>query len=76
MGHPQTDVPQDFVRALVKLQGDCGVADLKMSDYGFTKDECMTLAIGARAMQGGLYAANPCEVTDEDIAGIFERSFR
>ena len=75
MGHPQTDDPQDFVRALVKLQEDCGVANLKMSDYGFTKDECMTLAAGARAMQGRLYAANPCEVTDEDIAGIFERSF-
>ena len=76
MGYLETNDPQDFVRALVKLQEDCGVADLKMSDYGFTKDECMTLAVGARAMQGGLYASNPCEVTDEDIAGIFERSFR
>lgn len=76
MGYPESQDPQDFVRALVKLQEDCGVADLKMSDYGFTKDECMTLAKAARDLQGGLYAANPCETTDEDIAGIFERSYK
>lgn len=76
MGYPESNDPQDFIRALVKLQEDCGVADLKMSEYGFSKDECMTLAICARKTMGGLYGANPCETTDEDIAGIFERSFK
>lgn len=76
MGYPESNDPEDFVRALVKLQEDCDVADLKMSEYGFSKDECMTLAICARKTMGGLYGANPCEVTDEDIAGIFERSFK
>lgn len=76
MGVEQPASAQAFVDALVKLQEACGVADLKMSDYGFTKDECMTLAINARETMGGLYPANPCEMTDEDVAGIFERSFR
>ena len=76
MGYPQSNNPQDFVTALVELQKACGVADLKMSDYGFEKSECMTLAKAARNLQGGLYEANPCETSDEDIAGIFERSFR
>ena len=76
MGYPESNDPQDFVKALVKLQEDCRVADLKMSDYGFDKSECMTLAKAARALQGGLYAANPCETSDEDIAGIFERSYK
>ena len=76
MGYPHSKDPQDFIRALVKLQEDCGVADLKMSDYGFTKDECMTLAKCSRDTMGGLYAANPCEVSDEAIAGIFERSYQ
>ena len=76
MGVEDPKSPQDFVDALVQLQRDCGVDDLKMSDYGFTKEECMTLAINARETMGGLYAANPCEMTDEDVAGIFERSFK
>ena len=76
MGVENPTKPQDFVDALVELQKACGVDDLKMSGYGFTKEECMTLAKNARETMGGLYAANPCEVTDEDIAGIFERSFK
>ena len=76
MGVENPTSPQDFIDALMQLQKDCGVDDLKMSDYGFTKDECMTLAVNARETMGGLYAANPCEMTDEDVAGIFKRSFR
>ena len=76
MGVENSSSPQDFVTALVKLQKDCGVDNLKMSEYGFDKSECMLLAQNARKTMGGLYAANPCEVTDEDIAGIFERSYR
>ena len=76
MGIENAGKPEDFITALVKLQEDCGVADLKMSDYGFTPDESMTLAKGARSMQGGLFLANPCEMTDEDCAGIFDKSYR
>lgn len=76
MGNKDADKPQDFIDALLKLQKDCGVDNLHLSDYGFTKDECLTIAQGARSMQGGLYEANPCQVTDEDMAGILERSFR
>lgn len=76
MGVENPKSPQDFVDALVALQKACGVDDLKMSEYGFTKDECMTLAKNARETMGGLYPANPCEMTDEDVAGIFERSFK
>lgn len=76
MGMEKADKPEDFITALIKLQEDCGVANLKMSDYDFTPDEFMTLAKGARSMQGGLFLSNPCEMTDEDCAGIFEKSYR
>lgn len=76
MGIPDADKPEDFVTALVKLQQDCGVADLKMSDYGIQKEECMTLAVNARETMGGLFLANPCEMNDEDCAGVFEKAYR
>lgn len=75
MGIINADKPDDFITALVNLQKDCGVDDLKMSDFGFIPDEVMTLAKGARSMQGGLFVANPCELTDEDCASIFEKSY-
>lgn len=76
MGIDNADQPEDFIAALVKLQEDCDAADLKMSDYGFKPEESMTLSKGARSMQGGLFAANPCEMTDEDCANIFDKSYR
>ena len=76
MGMPEADKAEDFLTALIQLQKDCGVADLKMSDYGFTKDECMTLAVNARETMGGLFLANPCEMSDEECAGIFEKAYR
>ena len=76
MGMPEADKAEDFLTALVQLQKDCGVADLKMSDYGFAKDGSMTLAVNARETMGGLFLANPCEMSDEECAGIFEKSYR
>ena len=52
------------------------MAGLKMSDYGFAPGESMTLAKGARAMQGGLFSANPCDMSDEDCAAVFDKSYR
>lgn len=74
MGIPNADKPEDFITALVQLQKDCGVDDLKMNDYGFSPDEFMTLAVNARETMGGLFLANPCEMSDEECAGIFEKS--
>ncbi|MGI5905227.1 MAG: iron-containing alcohol dehydrogenase [Candidatus Pararuminococcus gallinarum] len=76
MGIPDADKPEDFITALLQLQKDCGVGDLKMSDYGITADECMTLAVNARETMGGLFLANPCPMSDEECAGIFEKAYR
>ena len=76
MGMPEADKPEDFLTALIALQNACGVDDLKMSDYGIQKDECMTLAVNARETMGGLFIANPCEMTDKDCAGVFEKAYR
>lgn len=76
MGIKDANKPEDFITALVSLQEACGVADLKMSDYGIEKSESMTLAINARETMGGLFLANPCELNDEACAGIFEKSYK
>lgn len=76
MGIENATKPEDFLTALQKLQEDCFVADLKMSDYGIKKDECMTLAINAKETMGGLFAADRVPLNNEDCAKIYERSYR
>lgn len=76
MGMKDASKPEDFLTALAQFQKACGVDNLKMSDYAIRKEECLTLARNARETMGGLYAANPCEMTDEDCAGIFKRAYK
>lgn len=75
MGMKDANKPEDFITALVNLQKECGVDRLKMSDYGITPDEFDTLATNARETMGGLFAANPCEMTHEDCVSVFEKSY-
>lgn len=75
LGRPDAKDPMDFVDALTKLQEECGVSGLKMSDYGIRPDEFMTLAQNARATMGGLFACDRVPLTDEECAAIFEKSY-
>ena len=76
MGIPDADKPEDFITALLQLQKDCGVVGLRMSDYGIKKEECMALAVNARETMGKLFLANPCPMSDEECASIFEKAYR
>ena len=76
MGIPDADKAEDFITALIKLLKVCGVDNLKMSDYGFIKEDCMTLAVNARETMGGLFLANPSPMSDEECASIFEKSYQ
>lgn len=76
LGMKDASKPEDFITMLIKLQEDCGVADLKMSDYGIMPAEFDTLAKNARETMGGLFAANPCEMTHADCVEIFKKSYR
>ncbi len=76
MGIREADKPEDFITALVDLQKACGVADLKMSDYGITPVEFDKIAANARETMGGLFAANPCEMTHDDVVEVLRKSYR
>lgn len=76
MGVAGADKPEDFITALVKLQEACGVADLKMSEYGIKPEEFDTLAKNARETMGGLFLGNPCELDHEGCVEILRKSYK
>lgn len=76
LGKEDAASPQDFVDMLVQLQKDCGVFDLKMSDFDIQEDELDTLAKNARETMGGLFTADPCELSHKDCVAIYQKSFR
>ena len=76
LGKTDAKEPMDFITALTALQEACGVAEVKMSDYGIRKEEAMTLAKNARATMGGLFQCDPVAMSDEECAAIYERAYR
>lgn len=76
LGMPDAEKPEDFITALVRLQEACGVADLKMSDYGITPDEFEKFMRNTREVMGIMFTADRVQMTDEDIVQIFTESYK
>lgn len=76
LGMADAEKAEDFLTALDNIQKECGVDNLKMSDYGISIDEAATLAENARATMGGLFESDPAPMTNEECAEIFRRSFK
>ncbi|HML38298.1 MAG TPA: iron-containing alcohol dehydrogenase [Bacillota bacterium] len=76
LGMKDAAKPMDFITALVKLQEDCGVGDLKMSDYGIQPGEFPAMAQNARDTMGGLFKADRVPLSNEDCVAILEKSYQ
>lgn len=76
LGRADAKEPMDFIVALKELQEACGVADLKMSDYGILPEEFATMAIDAKKTMGGLFLCDRFEMSDEDVISIYQNSYR
>lgn len=76
MGMEDAEEPMDFIKALVKLQEDCGVANLKMSDYGIRPEEFEGMAENAKNTMGGLFMCDRIELSVEDCVKIYQESYK
>lgn len=76
LGMPEATKPEDFITALVRLQEECGVSDLKMSDYGITPDEFETFMRNTREVMGIMFTADRVQMSDNDIVRIFAESYK
>lgn len=76
MGMEDAKEPMDFITMLVKLQEECRVADLKMSDYGIKPEEFETMAKNAKDTMGGLFLCDRSELSIEDCVAIYEASYK
>ena len=76
MGMTDATKPEDFITALVNLQEACGVADLKMSDYGITLDEFETIMRNTREVMGIMFTADRVQMSDEDIVSTLADSYK
>jgi alcohol dehydrogenase len=76
MGMEATREPMDFITMLAKLQEECGIADLKMSDYGIQPQEFEKFAHNAKHAMAGLFLVDRSELSIEDCVAIYAASYK
>lgn len=76
MGNEGASKPEDFIDALTDLQQACGVADLRMSDYGITPDEFDDMADNAITVMARLSTQDIQPLTHNEIVSILKASYR
>lgn len=76
MGKKDATDPMDFMEALEDLMKAVNVNDVKLSDYGITRDELPVFVEKAFDTQGPGFANDIVEMNREDVLGILERSYK
>ena len=68
--------PSDFIDALVRMQKECDVYELKLSDWGLKEEDFPKMVQNARATMGNLFTLDPRPLTDEEVLDIYRKSYR
>lgn len=76
MGNQNANSPIDFLDALKKLQRECGVDGLKMSDYGITPDEFEKFAKNAKDSMSFLFLNDRIQMSEADCISIYKASYK
>ncbi|MGN0671069.1 MAG: iron-containing alcohol dehydrogenase [Anaerovoracaceae bacterium] len=76
LGKEDATEAQDFITALRELQESCGVADLKMSDYGIKESDLENIAVLAREMLELLFMGDPAPVDQDVCVEILKKAYR
>jgi alcohol dehydrogenase len=73
---PEAERPAAFATALRKLIAAIGQAELSPATYGLSPEEADIIARNSIDTMGGLYALNPAELNQDEVADIFRACFR
>lgn len=76
MTQQKSNRPSDFIDALVRMQKECNVYQLKLSDWGVKEEELPLMVQNARDTMGSLFTLDPHPLTDEEVLQIYQKSFR
>lgn len=68
--------PSDFLDALDIMQRECGVDNVKLSDWGITPADFDRFATNATEAMGSLFDFDPRFLTREEIISIYQQSYK
>lgn len=75
-GLSDAEKPMAFVDAMMDLQQKCGVADLKMSDYGVESDKMEQIARNAHKTMSNLFAMDRYSLSLKETVDILSAAYK
>lgn len=76
LGMENASEPSDFVKALKALIKECGVDDLKMSDYGIKPENFENLAKNAMSSMKRVFLNDRVPMSLEDVVSVYSKSYK
>lgn len=76
MGMESAASPYDFLTVLNKFLYDCGVGELKMSDYGITPDEFDKMADNAMGPMGFKFDKDRVRMSKQEVIDIYMDAYQ
>lgn len=76
MTQQKSNRPSDFIDALVRMQKECNVYGIKLSDWGLKKEDFPKMVNNAKDTMGGLFTLDPRPITYDEILAIYEKSYK
>lgn len=76
MTQKKSNRPSDFIDALAKMQKECHVEDLHLSEWSIKAEDLPQMVQNARETMGGLFTLDPRPLTDEEALAIYQKSFK
>ncbi|MCQ2914807.1 MAG: iron-containing alcohol dehydrogenase [Alphaproteobacteria bacterium] len=73
---PEEEKPMEFVNQMVRLQKECGVDNLKMSDYGIKFEDMEQMARNAHQTMSNLFAMDRYSLSLKETVTIFEKAYK
>ncbi|MDC7226677.1 MAG: iron-containing alcohol dehydrogenase [Spirochaetales bacterium] len=68
--------PENFTTALLKLQKDCGVDNLKMSDYCISEEDIKKMSENASFAMGGLFTMDRYKLSADETYDIMLKAYK
>lgn len=76
MTQSKSNRASDFIEALERMQKECGVNQLALSQWGIKESDLERFVVNAKTTMGGLFSVDPRELSDEELLQIYKESFR
>ena len=76
MTQQKSNRPSDFIDALVRMQKECNIYGLKLSEWGLKEEDIPKMAQNARDTMGGLFMCDPHPLLEEEVISIYQKSFK